>query len=293
MKGWFGTWSRVDGKKEDLLQHLRTIDEVEEYCICSEKHEDGGSHFHAYVKFLNGMKPKDVLRLKWNGRTAKAEAARSVRAVLKYVKKDGDFISSIENVQTFDESKSRKRNRTIMEMGAEEALKEGYIHPRDYKAVKTGMQMYRLATTLQVPTDTCKGVWIHGASGCGKTTKALSDYPGCFRKSANKWWDGYDGQKVVLLDDLKLGTGKALSWHLCMWMDRHCPPGGEVKGGTVVLPFALFVVTSQYSIQEMFPDQEDYEAIYRRCKGRISNLTPLKPCPPSCSFSYPSNKHSH
>lgn len=39
---------------------------------------------------------------------------------------------------------------------------------------------------------------------------------------------------------------------------------GEIKGGQVPLTYNYFIVTSQYSIAETFPDQKDQEAIRRR-----------------------------
>jgi hypothetical protein len=41
---------------------------------------------------------------------------------------------------------------------------------------------------------------------------------------------------------------------------------GEVKGGQVPLTYDTFIVTSQYSIPECFPDEKDQEAILRRFK---------------------------
>ena len=86
-----------------------------------------------------------------------------------------------------------------------------------------------------------------------------------YLKSQNKWFDGYRGQKTILLDDHDNATG--LGHFLKIWADRHgCT--GECKGGTVPLLHRDFVVTSNYKIEELYKEQgeEMIDAIKRRFK---------------------------
>ena len=39
--------------------------------------------------------------------------------------------------------------------------------------------------------DDCKGIWVWGASGSGKSRWARDNYPETYKKLANRWWDGY------------------------------------------------------------------------------------------------------
>ena len=144
----------------------------------------------------------------------------------------------------------------------------------DLESIPPDIRVNNYRTIKQISSDYRKkaddlpavcGVWYWGPAGTGKTTKARSENPGCYIKSRNKWWDGYQNEDVVVLDDLDPDSAKFLAGFLKDWGDRYafncC-----VKGATMTIRPKKFIVTSQYSPQQLFSDVPTFQAINRRYK---------------------------
>jgi hypothetical protein len=89
---------------------------------------------------------------------------------------------------------------------------------------------------------------------------AREQYPNPYLKAQNKWWDGYEGQEVALLEDLDTDC---LGHYIKIWADRYACTG-EVKGGTVPLQFKTFVITSNYTPEQLFIKDPTMAAAVRR-----------------------------
>lgn len=72
-----------------------------------------------------------------------------------------------------------------------------------------------------------------------------------FILTGGKWFDGYTGQKMIIIDDLDKYTAHVLAHSLKLWSDRY-PVTAEIKGGTLPLQHRVIVVTSNLTIEEAF-----------------------------------------
>lgn len=114
-----------------------------------------------------------------------------------------------------------------------------------------------------------------GKSGTGKTRKVYDEFG--FDKvyckpCDNKWWDGYKGQEVVLLDEFDPITNhEYFSINLMKRLLDRYPMEVEVKGGTLNFCSDTIIITSNKCPGKWYEgyDAEDVAAIKRRFKTII------------------------
>lgn len=112
------------------------------------------------------------------------------------------------------------------------------------------------------PTEKA-GIWYWGETGVGKTRLAIKEYPDAYRKMANnKWWDAYQGQENVLMDDLDKAH-HYMGYHLKIWADRYAFIA-EIKGGSKVIRPKKIIVTSNYHPKDIWSDNSTLDPILRR-----------------------------
>jgi len=109
-----------------------------------------------------------------------------------------------------------------------------------------------------------KSIVYWGLTGVGKSRRAweeatLEAYP---KDPRTKFWDGYAGQKNVVIDEFRGGIDIG---HLLRWLDRY-PVNVEIKGSSTTLKATCIWITSNLHPQYWYPglDVATYNALERR-----------------------------
>lgn len=266
-KGWFLTYPKCQATKEDLLKAFPSFSShpVDEYVVCQEPHEDGSPHLHAFVKFAaKVVLDKKGTRFDFLGYHGHYEVAKSWRAVQAYCKKGGNFIANI-SIESALEKKAKRSVEILTRSDVKTLVEDGTIGALQLVQAQKARQAWALLEDPEDQSDV-RGIWIYGPSGSGKTHYVHKKEPLLYKKSQNRWWDGYEAQPAILLDDFD-NKGTGLDHLLKIWTDKwSCK--GETKGGTIPLNYQRFYVTSNFTIEYLFRESEPetVKAIRRRFK---------------------------
>lgn len=280
-QSWFLTYPKLDKSKEEALALLKNKLAGKPYkgmVVCRELHQDGSPHIHAYVLLNERFNCRNERFWDLDGHHGDYQKARDIAAVSKYIKKDGDFIEEgqIDWKEKLDAKKAHRKYLGELMIKEGTTLKD-LLHEDPSLALEAANLQKSLAACKQAmlepcTTDDVKGIWLMGPPGVGKSHLVREIEPSLYLKAQNKWWDGYTGQKAVLIDDFDL-QGACISHHLKIWTDRWgCT--GEIKGAQIPLAHERFYVTSNYSPEQIFGQKKEedrtdlvlVEAIKRRFK---------------------------
>lgn len=219
--------------------------------------------YHHWQLFCTFKQPARLAAVKKIfGEKCHAEPSRS-QAAEQYVIKDDTAIAGTR----FElGQKPFQRNSKTDWDSARSLAKSGKLDdcPPDVyiKYYRTLKEIGRDHMTKPKDLDSVCGIWIYGPPGVGKSHFARQHYgPNIFFKPQNKWWDGYQHETSVLIDDF---DSKQLGHLLKIWADKYSFVA-ETKGNSIHIRPDRILITSNYSIEEIFnEDLELQKAVKRR-----------------------------
>lgn len=221
-------------------------------------------HLQGFIYFSNAKTLSSVIKLLPGCHVEQMKG--TIEQAIEYCKKEGDYTERGTKPLTQEEKGQGEKLRWDL---AFRAAQEGRFEdiPEEirlrYDQNIKRVRRDHLDTQPLQQTDLIHE-WYYGETGTGKSRKAREDNPTAYIKMCNKWWDGYQEEEVVIIDDLDK-KHDVLCHHLKIWGDRY-PFRAEVKGGSKMIRPKKIIVTSNYHPEEIWTAQSDLEPILRRFK---------------------------
>lgn len=213
-----------------------------------EKGEEGTPHLQAYVAWADA---KTLTAVKKFWPRAHLEVAKGNDQQNQiYCSKEGDYIES-------GEPRATQKQKGDMEKSRYQASWELAKHGR-YEDIDADIRirMYgtlkRIRSDYQVMPASLEEEDFHWYWGEARTGKSLTARQGdYYHKNINKWWDNYNGQDRVVIEEWSPGVCEGLQQMLKIWADKH-PFQAEIKGGSVMLRPKTIIITSNFPMEECF-----------------------------------------
>lgn len=221
-------------------------------------------HLQGYIALDSNSRLSGVKKLHARAHWEMAKGTAEQNRV--YCTKQGQYVETgimpISKALQGDNEKARwELARQCAQTGEFDKI-DADIYMRCYSTVK---RIYSESQHVPPALDgALQNEWIYGPAGTGKSTKAHTENPGAYLKGLNKWWDGYQSQSSVIVDDMD-PYHKSLAQDFKQWA-HHLPFPAESKGAAMTIRPKKIIVTSNYSIDQIWEDQTTREAIKRRFK---------------------------
>lgn len=220
-----------------------------------ERGEDGTPHLQGYVEFGSRLRlttakrkfPAGLIRQNVHLERRRGTAQEAA----DYTKKlDSQvFLHRVEEGEISQPQRGRRTDLLSVKRAIDEGKSDLEIWDDDdrfgsmvryhkgfarYKALKMSRRNWQMEILI-----------LHGPPGTGKTRYAYDTYPDLYSvpppKQSGTYWDGYDGQETVLIDEM---YGNRFSWgFLLQLLDRY-PFQVPISGGQVNFVSRRIIMTS-------------------------------------------------
>jgi len=222
----------------------------------------GTPHLQGYISFANAKTVNSVRTLLPG---CHVEAMRGTLAQNDaYCSKAASMVERGDKPLTNDDRGRAEKERWD---NARRLAKEGNLDDIDpdifircYNTLKAIGKDYQ----VKPPPSDVKCFWIHGPTGTGKSHAVETTFPDCYKKSMDdlKWFDGYNGEDVVYLEDIdkyQVKWGGLLKRLADRW-----PMQASIKGSMKYIRPGVVIVTSNYQIEEIWTDSATVDPLLRR-----------------------------
>lgn len=246
-----------------------TEEEYEECCSILEKQQyaivgreiaptTGTPHLQGYCE-LKTQKRFDTLKRQWGNRYRFASCVGTQEQNITYCSKED------KNAREFGQRRE-SGSRSDLDKVRLDAAQYGMRSVVRYANNQQINVAQKFLTYCEEPRASKPTVhWLFGPTGSGKSRKAqelAGDDDVYWKSDSNKWFDGYDGHSIVVLDDLRD------TWFdftdLLTLLDRY-PRRVECKGGSRQWKPEVIIITSAEHPKSFYPEsRENKKQLIRR-----------------------------
>jgi len=246
-RAYFFTWNNPGKSYDVLCIILQHVPDIRYFIFQYEVGENGTPHYQGYLQ-LN--KPKLMRTLQnW---LQKSDVFMHFQVVddnvaecIKYCSKEETRHAGPWTWGTAVYPRQRSDLKRVAERVVEGEPLEKLARSEPGVFTRYHSGLYALSRYAKPPPDErpIYNQLFIGPPGCGKTHKGMTENPERFVKMADKWWDGYHGQKCVLWDDFAGAASKMPLTLLLQVLDKY-QSRVETKGATEWMLSEKNVVTT-------------------------------------------------
>ena len=271
VRRWCFTWNNYPEDMYALLESAQASGKVTYVIVGKEVAPATGTrHGQGYCELKNPTGLKGVISL-FNGFGVKGlhwlKCMGDAQSNIDYCSKDGD-------VRDWGSKPKGQGKRSDLDRVIEIANANGSIMdvvdqvPGAYIRYSAGIQKYFMMKTAKRNWP-MKVYWLWGATGVGKSREAwrIGGEEMYAKDVQTEWWDGYTGQKAVILDDYRPSARLTFAYLLRLF-DRY-GMSVQMKGGTAQFVSRVIFVTCPHDIKTTFSGcqwlgEEDLAQMHRR-----------------------------
>lgn len=206
-------------------------------------------HIQGYVEFKNA-KSMDAFKNDVSLRLHLEKRKGTPQEASDYCKKDGCFF---EDGHLSHQGRASALDQICEMVQQKKNIQEIALYaPKDYVRYNRGINAF--AQSLQKDRDPNfppQVFWFWGKSGTGKTRTATESNSSFYIKDSSKWWDGYNGQDAIIIDDFDPEHWPYRDF--LRLLDRY-PYQGQTKGGYVKINSPKIYITCEFEPKDFWSD---------------------------------------
>lgn len=246
MRGTFWCWTLnnpTEEEKEKLLTIQSTSPEIRYLIFQLEQGEQGTPHLQGYIELLSRKTLRQTKNILDNDRLHLEVRRGTAEEAITYCKKEDGRLAGPWEFGTRSSGAGERTDLTTIQRRirddgwtdkriADEFFSQWchYQHAfRRYRSMCHSHRNYKTEVTV-----------IVGPPGTGKSRYAMDNYASAYWKQRSIWWDNYDGDENVVIDDFYGWLPYDVLLRIC---DRY-PLMVETKGGQTNFLAKRIVITS-------------------------------------------------